>query len=100
MAAKCVDSLLFAIVPGYLDILSGVRNANGANAIDSVLGLMPLEVINSYAKQLVCQSDTNLVSLVMMREQAGAVYPTEQISYVSCHDDMCLVDRLFWQLRR
>ena len=35
-------------------------------------------VINSYAKQLVCQSDTNLVSLVMMREQAGAVYPTEQ----------------------
>ncbi len=39
---------------------------------------LPLEVINSYAKQLVCQSDTNLVSLVMMREQAGAVYPTEQ----------------------
>ena len=39
---------------------------------------LPLEIINSYAKQLVCQSDTNLVSLVMMREQAGAVYPTEQ----------------------
>ena len=39
---------------------------------------LPLEVINSYAKQLVCQSDTNLVSLVMMREQPEAVYPTEQ----------------------
>lgn len=39
---------------------------------------IPVEVINGYAKQLVCQSDTNLVSLVMMREVDGATYPTEQ----------------------
>ena len=39
---------------------------------------LPLEVINSYAKQLVCQSDTNLVSMVLMREAEGAVYPTEK----------------------
>ena len=39
---------------------------------------LPLEAINAYAKQLVCQSDTNLVSMVLMREAEGAVYPTEQ----------------------
>ena len=39
---------------------------------------IPVEAVNEYAKQLVCQSDTNLVSLVMMRETEGAVYPTEQ----------------------
>ena len=39
---------------------------------------LPLEVINSYAKQLVCQSDTNLVSMVLMREVEGGSYPTEQ----------------------
>lgn len=38
---------------------------------------LPVEAVNEYAKQLVCQSDTNLVSLVMMREAEGAVYPTE-----------------------
>ncbi|RGN68976.1 hypothetical protein DXB51_29030 [Bacillus cereus] len=55
---------------------------------------LPLEVINSYAKQLVCQSDTNLVSLVMMREQAGAVYPTEQelsAKQLVCQSDTNLV---------
>ena len=39
---------------------------------------LPLEAINVYAKQLVCQSDTNLVSMVLMREAEGAVYPTEK----------------------
>lgn len=39
---------------------------------------LPVEVINDYAKQLICQSDTNLVSLFMMREADGAVYPTEK----------------------
>ena len=39
---------------------------------------LPLEAINAYAKQLVCQSDTNLVSMVLMREAEGAVYPTEK----------------------
>ena len=39
---------------------------------------IPVEVINAYAKQLVCKSDTNLVSLVMMREAEDASYPTQQ----------------------
>lgn len=39
---------------------------------------IPVEAINAYAKQLVCESDTNLVSLVMMREAEGATYPTQQ----------------------
>lgn len=39
---------------------------------------LPVEAINAYAKQLICQSDTNLVSLFMMREADGAVYPTEK----------------------
>ncbi len=39
---------------------------------------LPLKAINAYAKQLICESDTNMVSLVMMREADGAVYPTEQ----------------------
>lgn len=43
-----------------------------------VVPQLPLEAINAYAKQLVCQSDTNLVSMVLMRESEGAVYPTEQ----------------------
>ena len=43
-----------------------------------VVPQLPLEAVNAYAKQLVCQSDTNLVSMVLMREAEGAVYPTEQ----------------------
>lgn len=39
---------------------------------------LPVEAVNEYAKQLVCQSDTNLVSLVMMRDAEGATYPTEK----------------------
>ena len=39
---------------------------------------IPVEAVNQYAKQLICETDTNLVSLVMMREADGAVYPTEQ----------------------
>ena len=39
---------------------------------------IPVEAINQYAKQLVCETDTNLVTLVMMREADGVVYPTEQ----------------------
>ena len=39
---------------------------------------IPVEAVNQYAKQLICETDTNLVSLVMMREADGAVYPTDQ----------------------
>ncbi len=39
---------------------------------------LPLEAINAYAKELICASDTNMVSLLMMREADGAVYPTEK----------------------
>ena len=39
---------------------------------------IPVEAVNQYAKQLICETDTNLVSLIMMREADGAVYPTEQ----------------------
>ncbi len=39
---------------------------------------LPVEAINAYAKQLICKSDTNMVSLVMMREADGATYPTQQ----------------------
>lgn len=39
---------------------------------------IPVTAINQYAKQLVCDNDTNLVTLAMMREAEGAVYPTEQ----------------------
>ncbi len=39
---------------------------------------IPVEAVNAYAKQLICQTDTNLVTLMMMREADGAVYPTEQ----------------------
>ncbi len=39
---------------------------------------LPLEAINAYAKELICASDTNMVSLLMMRETDGAVYPTEK----------------------
>ncbi len=37
-----------------------------------------LEAINAYAKELVCETDTNFVTLVMMRDAEGAVYPTKQ----------------------
>ena len=37
-----------------------------------------IDDVNRYAKQLICQSDTNLVSLVMMREADGVEYPTEK----------------------
>ncbi len=38
---------------------------------------MPVDVVNEYAKEVICQSDTNLVTLVMMCEKDGTVYPTE-----------------------
>lgn len=34
------------------------------------------------------------MSKVNYDKKAWANHPTEQVSYVSCHDDMCLVDRL------
>ena len=43
-----------------------------------VVPSLPLEVVNEYAKDLVCETDTNLVSLVMMREADDVTYPTEQ----------------------
>ncbi len=39
---------------------------------------MPLDAINSYAKELVCKSDTNLVSILLMRDMEGGAYPTEK----------------------
>lgn len=39
---------------------------------------IPLQAFNEYARQLICDNDTNFVSLVMMRETEGAVYPTAQ----------------------
>ena len=39
---------------------------------------LPVEAINEYAKQLVCESDTNLVSLFLMQEKEGVSYPTAQ----------------------
>ena len=39
---------------------------------------IPLEAVNAYAKDLICESDTNFVSLLMMRDVDGAVIPTEQ----------------------
>ena len=39
---------------------------------------IPLEAINAYAKQLICETDTNFVSLVMMRDVEGGVYPTQE----------------------
>ena len=37
-----------------------------------------LDAINAYAKELICESDTNFVSMLLMREADGAIYPTEQ----------------------
>lgn len=34
------------------------------------------------------------MSKVNYDKKPFALQPTQQISYVSCHDDMCLVDRL------
>ena len=39
---------------------------------------IPLEAINEAAKKLICESDTNFVSLVMMREADDVAYPTGQ----------------------
>lgn len=39
---------------------------------------IPVEVINMYAKKLICNSDTNFVTLMMMQEKDGKAYPTEQ----------------------
>ena len=33
-------------------------------------------------------------NIVIVDKKPWATHPTQQISYVSCHDDMCLVDRL------
>ena len=38
---------------------------------------IPVDIMNEYAKEAICENDTNLVSLVMMCEKDGAVYPTE-----------------------
>ncbi len=43
-----------------------------------IAAMIPVEAVNEYAKQLICDNDTNFISLVMMREAEGAVYPTEQ----------------------
>lgn len=39
---------------------------------------IPVEAVNQYAKQLICESDTNFVTLVMMRDVEGGVYPTNE----------------------
>lgn len=39
---------------------------------------IPVEAVNQYAKQLICESDTNFVTLVMMRDVEGGVYPTKE----------------------
>ena len=39
---------------------------------------IPVEAINQYAKQLICETDTNFVTLVMMRDAEGGVYPTKE----------------------
>ncbi len=44
----------------------------------SIVPNVSVEMVNATARQLVCQSDTNLVSIVYMKEEEGAVYPTEQ----------------------
>lgn len=38
---------------------------------------IPLKVVNAVARELIAQSDTNFVTLVMMQEKDGAVYPSE-----------------------
>ena len=43
-----------------------------------VVPRLPLEMVNNAMKQLICTTDTNLVSMVFMHEAEGAVYPTEQ----------------------
>lgn len=39
---------------------------------------VPLELINKMAHELIAETDTNFVSLVMMREKDDAVYPTAE----------------------
>lgn len=39
---------------------------------------LPVDVVNAYAKKLICETDTNFVTLLMMRDAEGAVYPTQQ----------------------
>ena len=39
---------------------------------------IPVEAINAYAKKLICETDTNFVTLVMMRDVEGGVYPTQE----------------------
>ena len=39
---------------------------------------LSVDVVNSAVKQLICTTDTNLVSMVFMHEAEDAVYPTEQ----------------------
>lgn len=43
-----------------------------------VVPRLSVDVVNSAVKQLICTTDTNLVSMVFMHEAEGAVYPTEQ----------------------
>lgn len=49
-----------------------------SNMLKMIIPNIPVEIINGYAQQLIAQTDTNLVSLVMMRESEGASYPTPQ----------------------
>lgn len=39
---------------------------------------LPVDVVNAYAKKLICETDTNFVTLVMMRDVEGGVYPTQE----------------------
>lgn len=39
---------------------------------------IPVKAINQYAKQLICETDTNFVTFLMMRDVEGGVYPTKE----------------------
>lgn len=38
--------------------------------------MLPIDVVNMVAKEMFCETDTNLVTLTMMKEVDGATYPT------------------------
>lgn len=44
----------------------------------SFVPMIGVDDINECAKELICQTDTNFVTLMMMRDAADNVYPTEQ----------------------
>lgn len=51
--------------------------ADEYQAYQAFVPYLPLEAVNEVAKDLVCQTDTNLVSIVFMHEAEGVAYPTE-----------------------